>query len=365
MTVFDTAKLLTDMLVPGLSKYFTKQLIDIKSIGISGLLDIPESLKKLFNSTDSNYLKELIKSSIGLKKRKANKKSKNIITFAESISTAGSSADKSNSDNDKIYFNMETIERNKEQTADEDENIADLLWEHLSTLAEDITQLVQIYTPIDTGLLISSFYYKTGAKSIELGFDLDKCPYASIVHEKHNVRHPNGGTDQFLYHAVVEAVRQFDFAKDINIEFIVNREELKVILNGENNNITELFNDNEYTSPFEDADMENKLAELNSLNFSSQEQFAAYVARYEKQREVLTGKKQKFTKNFLNGMNARSRLSFEQHKQADMHAFRSVDSNMFNHTEINDPRRLFAFLASAEMTFTKPTMFAAMKNTNI
>lgn len=364
MALVDTAKMFTDLLVPGLSKYFTKQLLNIRPVGINSLLNASDPLKKMFNSTDSKFLKELIKSSVSLKQQKANRKLKANTTVAESVGTVNPFANASVTDNGKIPFNAATIIRNNEQEEDDDENIADLLWEHLSTLAEDITQLVQLYTPIDTGLLISSFYYRTGDRYIELGFDLDKCPYASIVHEKHNVRHPNGGTDQFLYYAIVDAVKQFDFAKDINIEFIVNRNELKVILNGENNNISELFDDN-YTSPFNEEDLGSQFYQFMDLNFNTQDQLPAYITRFEKQREILTGKKQHFVDNFLSGLNYSNRLSNEQRKQADLRAFRSVDTNEFSYTEINDPRRLFAFFASSKMTFTKPAMFTAMKNANI
>lgn len=364
MALVDVTKMFADILIPGLSDSIVKKLTSGIPTNFTNLLSFSDPLKKLYNGTNSPFLKELIKSTANIRARKASQKLKTNTTVAESAGTVNPFANVSVTDNGKIPFNAATIIRNNEHEENDDENIADLLWEHLSTLAEDITQLVQLYTPIDTGLLISSFYYKTGDRYIELGFDLDKCPYASIVHEKHNVRHPNGGTDQFLYYAVVDAVKQFDFAKDINIEFIVNRNELKVILNGENNNISELFNDS-YTSPFNEEDLGSQFYQFMDLNFNTQDQLPAYIARFEKQREILTGKKQHFVDNFLSGLNYSNRLSNEQRKQADLRAFRSVDTNEFSYTEINDPRRLFAFFASSKMTFTRPAMFTAMKNTNI
>lgn len=364
MALVDTTKMFADILIPGLSNLFVKKLTSGISTNFNSLLSLSDPLKKLYNGTNSPFLKELIKSTATIKERKAKQKLEANTTVAESVGTVKPFVNASVTNNGKIPFNAATIIRNNEQEETDDENIADLLWEHLSTLAEDITQLAQLYTPIDTGLLISSFYYKTGDRYIELGFDLDKCPYASIVHEKHNVRHPNGGTDQFLYYAVVDAVKQFDFAKDINIEFIVNRNELKVILNGENNNISELFDDS-YTSPFNEEELGSQFYQFMDLNFNTQDQLPAYIARFEKQREILTGKKQHFVDNFLSGLNYSNRLSNEQRKQADLRAFRSVDTNEFSYTEINDPRRLFAFFASSKMTFTRPAMFTAMKNTNI
>lgn len=69
----------------------------------------------------------------------------------------------------------------------------------------ELFERLTIYTPIDTGNLISSIYSRhIGLDAIQIGYDTNKAAYAYYVHELDN-KHPNGGRSEFLLDAVEEA----------------------------------------------------------------------------------------------------------------------------------------------------------------
>lgn len=239
------------------------------------------------------------------------------------------------------------------------QELADKLFELLTDFAHKIIQLLGIYVPIDTGRLLSSFYYKTGRKEIILGFNLKKCPYATIVHEKTDVRHPNGGISKFLYYAVLDAMKVLPYARYINTEFVVNREELKVILNGKNSNINQLLQKDtgdilyDETSE-EEAAYNNQYNIFNDpkVRIDNDDQMLAMARRYEKKRSVLTGKENVFMKNMFKPNAYNKVLPWRLKNKVDI----AVDGTAFNYN-VSDPRRDIFKMIGSDIEFEKPTTF--------
>ena len=76
------------------------------------------------------------------------------------------------------------------------------------TLETNLYERLAVYTPVDTGNLISSLYAKhVGLLAVQIGFNTTQAPYAMYVHER-NTHHPNGGISQFLLQGFVEAWMQ-------------------------------------------------------------------------------------------------------------------------------------------------------------
>lgn len=239
------------------------------------------------------------------------------------------------------------------------QELADKLFELLTDFAHKIIQLLGIYVPIDTGRLLSSFYYKTGRKEIILGFNLKKCPYATIVHEKTDVRHPNGGISKFLYYAVLDAMKVLPYAKYINTEFVVNREELKVILNGKNSNINQLLQKDTGDILYDETG-EEEAAYNNQYNIfndprvriDNDDQILAMARRYEKKRSVLTGKENVFMKNMFKPNAYNKVLPWRLKNKVDI----AVDGTAFNYN-VSDPRRDIFKMIGSDIVFEKPATF--------
>lgn len=74
-----------------------------------------------------------------------------------------------------------------------------------AVLESNFYDRLAVYTPVDTGNLLSSLYTRhIGLFSIQIGFNTHKAPYAIYVHEC-DYKHPNGGIAQFLLIAFTEA----------------------------------------------------------------------------------------------------------------------------------------------------------------
>jgi hypothetical protein len=75
-----------------------------------------------------------------------------------------------------------------------------------AVLESNFYDRLAVYTPVDTGNLLSSLYAKhIGLFTIQIGFNTHQAPYAIYVHECLDYRHPNGGIAQFLMVAFTEA----------------------------------------------------------------------------------------------------------------------------------------------------------------
>lgn len=264
--------------------------------------------------------------------------------------------DDSNSSENKVEPEPEKKPVKKPLTKQE---LSDKLFELLTDFAHKIIQLLGIYVPIDTGRLLSSFYYKTGRKEIILGFNLKKCPYATIVHEKVDVRHPNGGISKFLYQAVLDAMKALPYARYINTEFVVNREELKVILNGKNSNTNQLLQKDTGNILWDEqndieATYNNQYNIFNDpkVRIDNDEQMLAMTRRYEKKRSVLTGKENVFMKNMFKPNAYNKVLPWRLKNKVDI----AVDGTAFNHN-VSDPRRDIFKMIGSDIEFEKPTTF--------
>lgn len=343
---------LSEAIMPGIKDYFTKKMI----------AGIPAPLLSNFSFDPSKYLNSLINTSNSLTKLKGPKIPKEVITYIKGDNT-------SDFEDNKNFLSTDLLNNKNdydEEKSDSEKNIGDQLFNLLSTFAESVIQLLSIYVPIDTGLLLSSFYQRTGETEIILGFDLTKCPYATIVHETTDVRHPNGGISKFLYQAVMDTMQQYEWARYINVEFIINRQKLEVILNGKNSNLNQLFNKEDYQGPYyRQESLIDSANQFKSLNFRNTAEQLAFARRYEAQREILTGKKNVFMQNVTGSSNYSKHLSPEHKRQADLMAFRAVDtSGAFSDDKINDPRRWIFNILGGEVNFHKPDTFKAMSNFN-
>lgn len=96
-----------------------------------------------------------------------------------------------------------------QKTIQQDRQVLNMLKKVFAVLEENLYERLAVYTPVDTGNLLSSVYAKhVGSLAVQIGFDTSQAPYAIYVHEILENHHPNGGIPQFLLTAFLEAWTQ-------------------------------------------------------------------------------------------------------------------------------------------------------------
>lgn len=96
-----------------------------------------------------------------------------------------------------------------QKTIQQDREVLNMLKKVFAVLEANLYERLAVYTPVDTGNLLSSVYAKhVGSLAIQIGFNTVQAPYAIYVHEILGNRHPNGGIPQFLLTAFLEAWAQ-------------------------------------------------------------------------------------------------------------------------------------------------------------
>lgn len=96
-----------------------------------------------------------------------------------------------------------------QKTVQQDREVLNRLKQVFTVLESNLYERLAVYTPVDTGNLLSSVYAKhVGSLAIQIGFNTVQAPYAIYVHEILGNKHPNGGIPQFLLTAFLEAWTQ-------------------------------------------------------------------------------------------------------------------------------------------------------------